>query len=467
MAKAKTIYVCQECGFQTGKWMGRCTACGSWNTLVEEIERPTAVSGGVFSSKNKAEIKQLSEIKMDTTKRLHTGSAELDRVLGGGLVQGSLVLVGGDPGIGKSTLLLQTAKELTAQGKVLYVSGEEAAGQIKMRAERLGITSEGLYLLCETDLDLVLAAAQEAEPAVLVIDSIQTTFTADLSSVPGSVGQVRECCLRLMKYAKTTGTSVFVVGHVTKEGAIAGPRVLEHMVDCVLYFEGERQQSYRILRAVKNRFGSTNEIGVFEMKDCGLCEVPNPSLMMLSGRPEDTPGSAVVCSIEGTRPILAEVQALIAPTGFGNARRMASGIDYNRATMLLAVIEKRLGINLQNQDAYINIAGGLKIMETAADLAVVLAVLSGVKNVALPYELAAIGEVGLTGEVRSISYAEKRIAELDKMGFQMCILPKANLQGLPKTKMQLFGVANLADVIKVLNRVVKKQKAVEGGGELA
>ena len=356
---------------------------------------------------------------------------------------------------------------MTAQGKVLYVSGEEAAGQIKMRAERLGITSEGLYLLCETDLDLVLAAAQEAEPAVLVIDSIQTTFTADLSSVPGSVGQVRECCLRLMKYAKTTGTSVFVVGHVTKEGAIAGPRVLEHMVDCVLYFEGERQQSYRILRAVKNRFGSTNEIGVFEMKDCGLCEVPNPSLMMLSGRPEDTPGSAVVCSIEGTRPILAEVQALIAPTGFGNARRMASGIDYNRATMLLAVIEKRLGINLQNQDAYINIAGGLKIMETAADLAVVLAVLSGVKNVALPYELAAIGEVGLTGEVRSISYAEKRIAELDKMGFQMCILPKANLQGLPKTKMQLFGVANLADVIKVLNRLVKKQKAVEGGGELA
>lgn len=432
---------------------------------MEEIQRTTAGSGAALP-KSKAEIKKLNEVELDTTQRMHTGSAELDRVLGGGLVQGSLVLVGGDPGIGKSTLLLQTAKDLTKQGAVLYVSGEEAAGQIKMRAQRLSIEPEELYLLCETDLDTVLEAAQNTKPAVLIIDSIQTVFTADLSSAPGSVGQVRECCMRLMKYAKTTGTSVFVVGHVTKEGAIAGPRVLEHMVDCVLYFEGERQQSYRMLRAVKNRFGSTNEIGVFEMKDCGLCEVPNPSLMMLSGRPEDTPGSAVVCSIEGTRPILAEVQALVSPSGFGNARRMASGIDYNRATMLLAVIEKRLGINMQNQDAYINIAGGLKIVETAVDLAVVLAVLSGVKNVALPYELAAIGEVGLTGEVRSISFAEKRIAELDKMGFQMCILPKANLQGLPKTKMELFGVANLADVIKILNRLVKKQKTAEGGGEL-
>lgn len=429
------------------------------------MQRPAA-GGGTFLPKNKAEIKKLSEVEIDTTQRMHTGSAELDRVLGGGLVQRSLVLVGGDPGIGKSTLLLQTAKDLTKQGAVLYVSGEEAAGQIKMRAQRLGIEPDELYLLCETDLDVVLEAAQNTKPGVLIVDSIQTVFTADLSSAPGSVGQVRECCLRLMKYAKTTGTSVFVVGHVTKEGAIAGPRVLEHMVDCVLYFEGERQQAYRILRAVKNRFGSTNEIGVFEMKDCGLCEVPNPSLMMLSGRPEDTPGSAVVCSMEGTRPILAEVQALVSPSGFGNARRMASGIDYNRATMLLAVIEKRLGINMQNQDAYINIAGGLRIMETAVDLAVVLAVLSGVKNVALPYELAAIGEVGLTGEVRSISFAEKRIAELDKMGFQMCILPKANLQGLPKTKMELFGVANLADVIKILNRLVKKQKKAEGGGEL-
>lgn len=465
MAKEKTVYVCQECGFQTGKWMGKCTACNTWGSLVEEIQRPAA-GGSTFLPKNKVEIKKLSEVEIDTTQRMHTGSAELDRVLGGGLVQGSLVLVGGDPGIGKSTLLLQTAKDLTKQGAVLYVSGEEAAGQIKMRAQRLGIEPDELYLLCETDLDSVLEAAQNTKPTVLVVDSIQTVFTADLSSAPGSVGQVRECCLRLMKYAKTTGTSVFVVGHVTKEGAIAGPRVLEHMVDCVLYFEGERQQAYRILRAVKNRFGSTNEIGVFEMKDCGLCEVPNPSLMMLSGRPEDAPGSAVVCSMEGTRPILAEVQALVSPSGFGNARRMASGIDYNRATMLLAVIEKRLGINMQNQDAYINIAGGLRIMETAVDLAVVLAVLSGVKNVALPYELAAIGEVGLTGEVRSISFAEKRIAELDKMGFQMCILPKANLQGLPKTKMELFGVANLADVIKILNKLVKKQKMAEGGGAL-
>ncbi len=464
MAKARTVYVCQECGFQTAKWMGKCTACGSWNSLVEEMEHPAAE--GVFSKREKAEVKPLRDVQMDTAKRMHTGSAELDRVLGGGLVQGSLVLVGGDPGIGKSTLLLQTAKGLTGQGDVLYVSGEEAAGQIKMRAQRLGIMAEGVYLLCETDMDAIITAAQEAKPAVMVVDSIQTVFTTELSSVPGSVGQVRECCLRLMKYAKTTGTSIFVVGHVTKEGAIAGPRVLEHMVDCVLYFEGERQQSYRILRAVKNRFGSTNEIGVFEMKDCGLCEVPNPSLMMLSGRPEDTPGSAVVCSIEGTRPILAEVQALVTPTGFGTARRMASGVDYNRANMLLAVIEKRLGINMQNQDAYINIAGGLRIMETAVDLAVVLAVLSGVKNVALPYELAAIGEVGLTGEVRSISYADKRIAELDKMGFQMCILPNANVPGLPKTNMKIFGVSNLADVTRLLNRLVKQPKKAEGGGKL-
>lgn len=467
MAKAKTIYVCQECGFQTGKWMGKCTACGSWGTLVEEMVQADSVGKGAFAVTKRAEVLSINEVETDTAKRFHTGSKELDRVLGGGLVKGSLVLVGGDPGIGKSTLLLQTAKDLTKQGTVLYVSGEEAAGQIKMRAQRLGIAPEGLYLLCETDLDAVMAAAQDTKPSVMVIDSIQTTFTAELSSVPGSVGQVRECCMRLMKFAKTTGTTVFVVGHVTKEGAIAGPRVLEHMVDCVLYFEGERQQSYRILRAVKNRFGSTNEIGVFEMKDCGLCEVPNPSLMMLSGRPEDAPGSAVVCSMEGTRPILAEVQALISPTGFGNARRMASGLDYNRVTMLLAVIEKRLGINLQNQDAYINIAGGLRIVETAADLAVVLAVLSGVKNVALPYELAAIGEVGLTGEVRSISYAEKRIAELDKMGFHMCIVPKANLQGLKDTKMELFGVTNLSDVIRVLNRLVQRQKKREGGGERA
>ncbi len=464
MAKAKTIYVCQECGFQTAKWMGKCTACGSWNSLVEEIDHPTIE--GVFNKREKAEVKPLNEVQMDETKRMHTGSKELDRVLGGGLVQGSLVLVGGDPGIGKSTLLLQTAKGLTEQGDVLYVSGEEAAGQIKMRAQRLGISSEGVYLLCETDMDSILAAANDARPAVMVIDSIQTVFTTELGSVPGSVGQVRECCLRLMKYAKTTGTSIFVVGHVTKEGAIAGPRVLEHMVDCVLYFEGERQQSYRILRAVKNRFGSTNEIGVFEMKDCGLCEVPNPSLMMLSGRPEDTPGSAVVCSIEGTRPILAEVQALVTPTGFGTARRMASGVDYNRANMLLAVIEKRLGINMQNQDAYINIAGGLRIMETAVDLAVVLAVLSGVKNVALPYELAAIGEVGLTGEVRSISYADKRITELDKMGFQMCILPNANVPGLQKTNMKIFGVSNLGDVTKVLNQLLKRKKRTGDGGKI-
>ncbi len=464
MAKAKTIYVCQECGFQTAKWMGKCTACGSWNSLVEEIDHPTIE--GVFNKREKAEVKPLNEVQMDETKRMHTGSKELDRVLGGGLVQGSLVLVGGDPGIGKSTLLLQTAKGLTEQGDVLYVSGEEAAGQIKMRAQRLGISSEGVYLLCETDMDSILAAANDARPAVMVIDSIQTVFTTELGSVPGSVGQVRECCLRLMKYAKTTGTSIFVVGHVTKEGAIAGPRVLEHMVDCVLYFEGERQQSYRILRAVKNRFGSTNEIGVFEMKDCGLCEVPNPSLMMLSGLPEDTPGSAVVCSIEGTRPILAEVQALVTPTGFGTARRMASGVDYNRANMLLAVIEKRLGINMQNQDAYINIAGGLRIMETAVDLAVVLAVLSGVKNVALPYELAAIGEVGLTGEVRSISYADKRITELDKMGFQMCILPNANVPGLQKTNMKIFGVSNLGDVTKVLNQLLKRKKRTGDGGKI-
>lgn len=420
--KTNAKFVCSECGFETGRWLGKCVSCGAWNTLVEEAAPKIS---GARSQKAAAAV-SLSGVSPQGRERIMTKIGELDRVLGGGIVKGSLILVGGEPGIGKSTLLLQICEALGGVGNVLYASGEESEAQIKLRADRLKIKTPNLYLVSETDLDKIMGTLSQLKPAVLIIDSIQTMFVSAASSAPGSVSQVREATAELMRYAKQSDTAVFIVGHVTKEGAIAGPRVLEHMVDCVLYFEGERHQSYRILRAVKNRFGSTNEIGVFDMDDSGLKEVKNPSAALLEGRPEKTPGSAVVCAMEGTRPILAEVQALVAPTGFGIPRRTTTGIDYNRVTMLIAVLEKRLRLNMQNQDAYVNVVGGLKIDETAADLSVCAAIASSFKSVSIPDDMIFLGEVGLTGEVRAISHAARRLGEAAKLGFKTCVLPAGN-----------------------------------------
>ncbi|MDD6308725.1 MAG: DNA repair protein RadA [Clostridia bacterium] len=425
MMKTKTIFVCTACGYSTQKWLGKCPGCNTWNTLVEEslqTEKPKAVPAATGAAP--VAVKDITAGSEGV--RLSTGIGELDIVLGGGLVTGSLVLVGGEPGIGKSTLLLQICQALSGYGNILYVSGEESERQLKMRADRLSIGPETLYILGETNIDAALAHADTLAPAVLIVDSVQTMYTPEITSACGSVSQVREITLRLMRYAKETGTAVFLVGHVTKDGAIAGPRVLEHMVDCVLYFEGDRHHSYRILRAVKNRFGSTNEIGVFDMGDGGLVEVQNPSAMLLSERPEKAPGSAVLCSMEGSRPLLAEVQALVAPTGFGIPRRMASGFDLGRLNLLIAVLEKRVGIHLQNQDVYINVIGGLRIDETAADLSVAAAIVSGFKGVYISSNTVFLGEIGLTGELRSISQVGKRVAESAKLGFQRIILPYEN-----------------------------------------
>lgn len=425
--KKSTVFVCNECGFQTTKWMGKCPECNMWNTLVEEVVVETKKSNAKIIKSDLKSV-NINEIKREDNERIKTKICELDRVLGGGLVKGSLVLVGGEPGIGKSTLLLQITKDLGE--KVLYISGEESLSQIKMRAERLKINSKNLSLLCETNFDGCISVIENDSPQVVIVDSIQTMYLDELTSAAGSVSQVREVTLRIMQYAKKTQTAFFIVGHVTKDGSIAGPRVLEHMVDCVLYFEGDRQHSYRILRAVKNRFGSTNEIGVFEMGDEGLIEIPNPSLMLLSGRPENAQGSCITCAIEGSRAILSEIQALTSPTGFGVPRRMATGIDYNRMTMLLAVLEKRVGISMQNQDSYINVVGGLKIDEPAADLAVILAVSSSAKGFVIPKDTCAFGEVGLTGEIRAVSYAQKRIMEAKSLGFTNVIIPYQNAQKL-------------------------------------
>jgi len=407
--------------------MGKCPECNMWNTLVEEVVVETKKSNAKIIKSDLKSV-NINEIKREDNERIKTKICELDRVLGGGLVKGSLVLVGGEPGIGKSTLLLQITKDLGE--KVLYISGEESLSQIKMRAERLKINSKNLSLLCETNFDGCISVIENDSPQVVIVDSIQTMYLDELTSAAGSVSQVREVTLRIMQYAKKTQTAFFIVGHVTKDGSIAGPRVLEHMVDCVLYFEGDRQHSYRILRAVKNRFGSTNEIGVFEMGDEGLIEIPNPSLMLLSGRPENAQGSCITCAIEGSRAILSEIQALTSPTGFGVPRRMATGIDYNRMTMLLAVLEKRVGISMQNQDSYINVVGGLKIDEPAADLAVILAVSSSAKGFVIPKDTCAFGEVGLTGEIRAVSYAQKRIMEAKSLGFTNVIIPYQNAQKL-------------------------------------
>ena len=445
--KAKTVFVCKECGNESPKWMGKCPGCGTWNSMIEEVIEKTS-QAKVRKSVSPVLIK---EVSTKEGERSSSGSEELDRVLGGGIVKGSLVLCGGEPGIGKSTLLLQLAKFVSEKGTVLYVSGEESDKQIRLRAERLNAVSDSLYVLNETDLEAILSAIDVMKPALIIADSIQTLYSSNLTSAPGSVGQVRECTLKFMELAKSTGTTVFIVGHVTKEGAIAGPRVLEHMVDCVLYFEGERHQSYRIIRGVKNRFGSTNEIGVFEMTDKGLKDVPNPSLMLLSGRPVDAPGSAVVCSVEGTRPILAEIQALVSKSSFAMPRRMASGVDFNRVSLIMTVLEKRMGLNLGNQDAYVNVTGGIKLDENATDLAIACAIASSFRNQPLPSDMAFFGEVGLTGEIRTVTQAARRIAEIRKMGFKRCMLPFDCLGSIDKCEgIELVAVRSLSDALEYI-----------------
>lgn len=456
MAKNKTVFYCKECGFESSKWLGQCPGCKEWDSFVEE---PTArKTKSVLSYKNKQGLKKqpeaLSKVLIEQDERIKTNMKEFDRVLGGGIVVGGLVLVGGDPGIGKSTLLLQMCKQLTDEDKkVLYVSGEESLKQIKMRADRLGEFKGELMVLSETDLDVLEETITDMMPSVVVIDSIQTMFREDISSAPGSVSQVRETTSVLMRLAKNLSISIFIVGHVTKEGMVAGPRVLEHMVDTVLYFEGEGSASYRILRAVKNRFGSTNEIGVFEMKGCGLVEVENPSEYMLKGKPEDESGSVVSCAIEGTRPILVEIQALICRTNFNMPRRTAAGMDYNRVNLLMAVIEKRLGISLGECDAYINVAGGIRINEPALDLALVAAVISSYKNACFDADTILFGEVGLTGEVRAVHMIEQRVIEASKMGFKVCILPSANMktfEGQEGFHIKLIGIKNIRELLNYM-----------------
>ena len=452
MAKAKaTAFFCKECGYESSKWMGQCPACRQWNTMVEEPVAPkiNPASQSSVRIKGQARPALLSEISIEEQDRMGTGFDELDRVLGSGIVSGSLMLVGGDPGIGKSTLLLQVCRNLAAAGKqVLYISGEESLKQIKLRANRIGPVTGDLRFLCETSLDTVREVITERKPDVVVIDSIQTMFMETVSSAPGSVSQVRECTNVLMQIAKGMGIAVFIVGHVTKEGVVAGPRVLEHMVDTVLYFEGERSASYRILRGVKNRFGSTNEIGVFEMLEEGLSEVKNPSEFLLSGRPEDASGGVVACLMEGTRPILLEVQALVTDSNFGMARRTAAGADYNRVNLLMAVLEKRCHYDLGRYDAYVNIAGGMKMSEPAMDLAIVMALVSSYKDKAVDPGTVIFGEVGLAGEVRAVSMADQRIYEAKKLGFTTCILPRLCLEKIkPVEGIRLIGVSNVREAI--------------------
>ncbi|TWI53596.1 DNA repair protein RadA [Halalkalibacter nanhaiisediminis] len=454
MAKKKTKFVCQECGYESAKWMGKCPSCQSWNTMVEEFESTGKQSSRSYvtsATTGGSKPQSIVSVKSDTEARISTTMLELDRVLGGGIVPGSLVLVGGDPGIGKSTLLLQlSAKLAQTKQKVLYISGEESVKQTKLRSDRLGVTSEDLYVLAETDIAFIERAIDEVQPTLVVIDSIQTVYQEDITSAPGSVAQVRECTAAFMRIAKTRGIAIFIVGHVTKQGSIAGPKLLEHMVDSVLYFEGERHHTYRILRAVKNRFGSTNEMGIFEMKEMGLEEVLNPSEIFLEERSQGAAGSIVVASMEGTRPVLVEVQALISPTSFGNPRRMATGVDHNRVSLLMAVLEKRVGLLLQNQDAYLNVAGGVRLDEPAIDLAVALSIASSFRNrVPNPMDVA-IGEVGLTGEIRRVSRIEQRVNEAAKLGFQRAIIPERNLGGWTYPKeIKVIGVSTLEQALEV------------------
>lgn len=450
MAKAKTVFYCTNCGNETPRWQGKCPACGAWNTIEEHIEKPTSTGKAKAAPVGQSRRPQkIGQVTSDGEIRFSTGMGELNRVLGGGAVAGSLVLVGGAPGIGKSTLLLQICSSLCEGRTVLYVSGEESERQLKLRSDRLGVVPESLYILSETRLSDILEAIQELSPDILIIDSIQTLYNEENDSSPGSVSQVKDCTMTLMQLSKAQGITVFVVGHINKDGNIAGPKVLEHMVDCVLYFEGDANSSYRLLRAAKNRFGSTNEIGVFEMRESGLVEIPNPSQMLLEGRPEGASGTCVSCVMEGTRPVLAEVQALVAKTTFNVPRRAADGVDFNRAVLLMAVAEKRAGMKLSLFDAYINVIGGLQLDEPGADLAVALAVASSYRDSPIADDLVAIGEVGLTGEIRSVSHMNQRLAEVARLGFQKCIIPKGGSEKLTvPSGLTVYRVRNLREAIE-------------------
>lgn len=456
--KVKTVFYCTQCGNETPKWQGQCSACGAWNTIVEQPSAPKGKKAAAsmrmagISGISLRKPKLVSEMTIDEEIRFGTGLDELDRVLGGGAVKGSLVLIGGAPGIGKSTLMLQICDQLCRFAKVLYVSGEESERQLRLRAERLGVGEMGLYLFAENNLEEILSAVEETQPDILIVDSIQTMYNGDQSSSPGSISQVKDCTMALMQMAKGKGTTVFVIGHVNKEGSLAGPKVLEHMVDCVLYFEGDRHMSYRILRAAKNRFGATNEIGVFEMNDTGLRGVPNPSQMLLEGRLTEEPGTCVACVMEGARPVLAEVQALLTPTSFGNPRRSTNGFDYNRAMLLMAVLEKRGGLGVNTCDAYLNVIGGLYLDEPGADLAAVLALASSFRDKPVPADLVAIGEVGLTGELRSVSALSQRLSEVRHLGFTKCLVPKnqGKQEITPPEGLQLIPVKNIREALAVL-----------------
>ena len=449
MAKTKTVFYCTSCGNETLKWQGRCPACGAWNTLEEHIEKPAAAGKArstFISLSRKPQI--VSEVVSRDEIRFSTGMGELDRVLGGGAVEGSLVLVGGAPGIGKSTLLLQICNSLSQGRTVLYISGEESEHQLKLRAQRLSVNADSLYILSENRLSGIVDAVEQIKPDVLIVDSIQTTYNEENDSTPGSISQVKDCTMTMMQLSKADGITVFLVGHINKDGAIAGPKVLEHMVDCVLYFEGESSTSYRLLRAAKNRFGSTNEIGVFDMRDIGLVEVPNPSQMLLAGRPEGAPGTCVACVMEGTRPVLAEVQALVTKTSFNVPRRTADGFDFNRAVLLLAVLEKRGGLRLNMFDAFINVIGGLSLNEPGADLPIVLAVASSYRDTPISDDLVAIGEVGLTGEIRSVSHMNQRLQEVSRLGFKKCIIPRGGAEKLEIPEgLSVYRVRNIQEAI--------------------
>ncbi len=448
MAKAKTVFVCSNCGYESSKWIGKCPSCNEWNSFYEE-KLTTSNSSKVSSEKRKVEPKLLNEVVGKDAIRTHTGIGELDRVLGGGLVKGSLVLVGGEPGIGKSTLILQLCDKMQGEGKVLYVSGEESAEQIKLRADRLGIKNENILFLGETDIELIENYILEINPKLVIIDSIQTMYSDEISSAAGTVSQVREITARIMRVCKGNEITTIIIGHVTKDGNIAGPRVLEHMVDTVLYIEGERYFSYRILRSVKNRFGSTNEVGMFEMQNEGMVEITNPSSVLISEREDNPSGSVIVASMEGTRPLLIELQALTTPSIFGIPRRTANGIDYNRLTLLVAVLEKKAGLALGSQDIYLNVVSGIKISEPAVDLALILAVASNFKNISIEKDTVVIGEIGLTGEVRAVNLIDKRLKEAEKLGFKTCIIPESNKKLLKDTyKLDIIGVRNVLEAMK-------------------
>ena len=460
MAKTKSVFVCSECGAKVPKWQGKCNNCGNWDTFIEEIvDAPVKGNSAAVRVKSAASAVKLNEINSDKESRYKTGLKELDRVLGGGIVKGSLVLLSGDPGIGKSTLILQMCEYLGKNLSVLYVSGEESKRQLKLRADRLGVTTENLSVLTETDVETVNDYIYDTKPDIVMIASIQTMAISAISSVPGSVAQVRECTNAYLHTAKSLDIPIIIVGHVNKDGAIAGPKVLEHIVDAVLYFEGEKNLTYRMLRAVKNRFGSTNEIGVFEMCDKGLKQVQNPSAMLISGRPKNVPGTCVACVLEGTRPVLAEVQGLVTATGFGNPRRMSTGFDYNRLNLLLAVLEKRVGFHFSSLDAYVNIVGGLKLAEPAVDLPIVLSLISSLKDTVIREDVIAFGEIGLAGEVRTVVNAESRILEAARLGFKRCIIPIHNLSGISEKAKQSIEVVGVRTIKKAFEAAVESTES--------